>query len=346
MSEDHGPQTDPRRTFAATLPVRVAPRFVPLDLLAVVCDMLEDSGVTAVIDPELSVLEDEVVEGNRFFGRPQAAPKVALVINGVTIQVVGRDKPPFSPTDVGRLQYGDWTSGKDKIARARGYVVLTELEGGASTDLDFNYDRATAVTVVAAAIDRLIGAIGIVWHTSQRALPAEKLTPMFKDLLEGNAPVDLWIARLPLSDGTSGVATRGFYALLGAEIAVLSKRLSIDEAAQAASELATEILRGGEAPAHGERLHYERGVRFQVEHRAVGVDGGVPVVVLVDVSDARKAKPAAGNGPAAVLRPASVTSADVGVADTTLDGAGEGALAEGGESGTKTTGKFVASSGV
>lgn len=293
MPVDQGPQRDPRLTFAATLPVKVPPRFGAMELLAAVCDLLDGTGVTATIDPELTAIEEDV-GGSRFFGRPRAAPRIALNVNSVTVTVTGHDKPGLSPAELDRLDFGDWANGKERMARSRAHLILRELDGGASADLDLNYDRATALTVVATAINRLIGTIGMVWHTSDQVMSGELMPQMFKDLLDGTAPVQVWIARLPLPNGAKGVATRGFYSLLGAEIAVLSKQLSLSESGQAANVLAAEILRSGEAPSHGEKLHYDGGVRFVVEHRAVGIDGSVPVVVLADITNALGTAPSAG----------------------------------------------------
>ena len=292
MPVDQGPQNDPRLTFAATLPLKVPPRFAAMELLAVVCDLLDGTGVTATIDPELTAVEEEAA-GGRFFGRSQAPPRIALNVNSVTVTVIGHDKPGLSPDELDRLEFGDWTSGKERIARSRAHLILRELDGGTSADLDLNYDRATALTVVATAINRLIGTIGMVWHTSNQVMAGEQMPQMFTDLLAGTAPVEVWIARLPLPSGAKGVATRGFFPLLGAEIAVLSKQLTLAESGQAANDLAVEILRSGEAPSHGEKLFYDR-VRFVVEHRAVGVDGSVPVVVLAEIANVSGASASAG----------------------------------------------------
>ena len=44
--------------------------------------------------------------------------------------------------------------------------------------------------------------------------------------MDGDAPVPLWVSHPPLPNGAGGAATRGFYALLGAEIAVISDRMT------------------------------------------------------------------------------------------------------------------------
>ncbi len=142
------------------------------------------------------------------------------------------------------------------------------------------------MSVAAAAVDRLIGSVGLIWHTSRKAVASDEIPAIFKGLMDGTAPVKLWVSSLALPSGSKGSATRGFYGLLGAELAILSPEMTSDQASDVALELAAEIIRGGEAPAHGEKLQYGDGKRFRVEHRAIGVDGGVPIVVLTQLTDA------------------------------------------------------------
>ncbi|MEE8456373.1 MAG: hypothetical protein V3R90_16770 [Limibaculum sp.] len=84
--------------------------------------------------------------------------------------------------------------------------------------------------------------------------------------------------------GARGVATRGLYALLGAEIEVASRNLPVDAAFEVAQELAAEIFRTGKPPADGTRLGYDRATEFGVRYRRQGHAGAVPAVVLTQIT--------------------------------------------------------------
>ena len=140
------------------------------------------------------------------------------------------------------------------------------------------------MTVVAAAVAGLAGAVAVVWHTSRRAVPAEQLAPLVAALAQGQAPVPLWLGCVARPAGARGVATRGLYPLLGAEIEVASRDLPVDTAFEVALDLAAEIFRTGKPPADGARLGYDRTTEFGVRYRRQGHAGAVPAVVLTQIT--------------------------------------------------------------
>ena len=190
MAQGQTVKTDPRASFTATLPLRVPPRFTSMELLMMVCDMLEGTGVSAQVEPDLSIMEPET-EGSRFWSRPETPPRVGLTINGITLLIEGHDKPAFTSGDLDQLDFGKWVSGKDRLLRARAHVTIIEYNSGPTSDLDYNYDRAAAMSVAASAVDRLIGTVGLVWHTSSKVVASDEIAGMFKGLMAGSAPVGL-----------------------------------------------------------------------------------------------------------------------------------------------------------
>jgi hypothetical protein len=118
----------------------------------------------------------------------------------------------------------------------------------------------------------------IVWKTSRCALPAKRLTSLVAELAQGQAPMPLWLGCQGGTEGARGATTCGLYPLLGAEIEVVSPNLTAETAVTVALDLATEILRAGEPPAHGA----SRGA------------GSVPAVVLTHVKHLAEPKAAAG----------------------------------------------------
>jgi hypothetical protein len=295
MALDQTTQTDPRLAFAATLPLTALPRFSCMELLVTLCAMLEGTGVVATLDSELSKF-DEIPEAARFWNRQKAPPRVGLTVNGVTILVEGRDRAGFSPAELGRLDFRSWPDGDGRVSRARAHVAITEICTTGGDDLDHNYDRAAAVTIVAAAVARLTEAAAVVWHTSLCAVPAAQLPPLVAALAQGQAPVPLWFGCPGRPEGASGAATRGLYPLLGAEIEIASPDMPVNTAFALALDLVAEILRAGEAPEHGAWLDYDKNTEFGVRHQARSHAGAVPTVVLIHAT--RRVAPEATAGAA------------------------------------------------
>jgi len=274
---------EPRLTFAATLPLKVLPRFSCEQLLATVCGILEGTGVTAMLEPELTTFE-ESPEGNRGWSRPKTPPRAGLIVNGVTMTVEGHDRPAFRTAELARLDLRSWPEGGTRISRARAHVTISEVQAAGGSSLGRNFDRAAAVSVLAAAVTRLADAVAIVWHTSRRAMPAEQLAPLLAPMAQGQPPVPLWLGRVGWPAGTRGAATRGLYPFLGAEIEVASQDLPLSTAFEVVQELAVEIFRTGEFPAHGARLNYDGNTEFGVRHRASSPASARPAVVLTQVT--------------------------------------------------------------
>ena len=281
MALDQSVRSDPAPAFGATLPMTALPRFSGLELLAAVNKILQGAGVTATLEPELTTFDAS--PGERVWNRPKAPPRIGLSVNGVTILVEGHDRPAFRPSELARLDIRSWPEGRARVSRARCHVEITEVDTRSGSDLDHNYDRAVAVTVVA-AVAGLAGAAAVVWHASLRAVPAEQLAPLVAALAQGQAPVPLWLGCVARPAGARGVATRGLYPLLGAEIEVALWNLPVDAAFEVALELAAEIFDTGKPPAEGARLGYDRTTEFGVRYRPGNHVGAVPAVVLTQIT--------------------------------------------------------------
>ena len=139
----------------------------------------------------------------------------------------GRGGGGCGSTDLGRRGGWAWPEGRGRISRARTHVEITEVQAAGGSDRDHNYDRAAAVTVVAAAVAGPVGAVAVVWHASRRAVSAEQLAPLVAALAQGQAPVPPWLGCVARPAGARGVATRAPYPLLGAESAVAARPLPV-----------------------------------------------------------------------------------------------------------------------
>jgi hypothetical protein len=277
MSPDQSERSDSKLAFAATLPLKTLPRFSCTELLAAVCEQLDGTGVTAVLDTEFTTYEAPPDDA-RVWNRSKAPPRAGLIVNGVVMLVEGHDRAGLSTADLAQLDIRSWPEARARLLRSRAHVEITEVRAVTGSDLDHNYDRATAVTIVAAAVARLANAVAVVWRSSGCAVPVGQFDPLVTALTGGQAPLPLWLGRM---ERPAGAMTRGFYPLLGAEIEITSPDLTGDAAFEVAMDLVAEILRSGEPPAHGAWLGYDANTAFSVRHRASGNGGGAPTVVLM-----------------------------------------------------------------
>jgi len=287
MPFDTQSRPDKRQAHGATLPMKALPRFLPTDLVAVVNQMLAGSNATVVPEPTLTTI-DETPAYARFWARPKTPPTVGLTVNGITIAVTGHDRPAFRLEDLPRIDAAAWPGGRSALARGRAHIEISEVRATLSADLDHNHDRAVAVTIVAAAVARLVETIGIVWHASRRCLPADRLPDLVRGLDEGRAPVLLWLgceAVLARAGRPAGLTTRGLYPLLGAEIEVSESGLSHAAALDIALDLAEQVIGAGTPPGHGVRLNFGPGRDFLVRHLPRGCGNDVPALILVPEMD-------------------------------------------------------------
>lgn len=287
MAFDSTPRLEKRLAHGATLPMKQLPRFLPTDLVAVVNQMLVGTSASAVLEPTLTTI-DQTPAYARFWARPKTPPTVGLTVNGITVAVTGHDRPAFRLEDLPRIDAGGWQGGRSELARGRAHIEISELRPTLSADLDHNHDRAVAVTIVAAALARLVETIGIVWHASRRCLPADRLPDLVRDLKEGRAPVSLWLSCetvLAKIGRPDGLTTRGLYPLLGAEIEVSDPDLPHASALDIALDLAERVIGAGMPPGHGSRLSFGVGRDFLVRHLPRGCGNEVPVLILVPEHD-------------------------------------------------------------
>jgi len=287
MALDQSARSDPKPAFAATLPLQALPCFSGVELLAAANEILNGTGATATLDPDRTTFDESCTDA-RVWNRPKAPLRIGLTVNGVAMQVEGRDRPAFRPPDLARLDIRSWPEGRARISRARTHIEITEVRAVSGSDLDHNYDRAAAVTVAAAAVAGLVEAAAVVWYPSRRAVPAEQLASLVVALAAGQAPVALWlgcVSRPAGTRGARGAVTRGLYPLLGAEIEIASPDLPGDTAFEVALELAAEMLRTGKPPEDGARLGYDRTTEFGVGYRRHGHAGAVPAVVLTQLTE-------------------------------------------------------------
>ncbi len=286
MAPDCAAQLDFGLTFGATLPLKALPRFSSEELLVAVNCILIGAGAMVELQPELTAPEKSSDDG-RVWHRAKAPPRIGLSVNSVTIQIEGHDRLAYDSSDLTQLDTRSWTDGRERISRTRAHVLISEVWTMGGSDFDHNFDRAAAVTVVVEAVARLTEAIGVVWHTSGRAVPIDQFTPLFTALMEGQAPIQLWLGCSGGQERAAGATTRGLYPLLGAEIEVASTDLAPEIAVEVALDVVGEIFRTGSPPAKDIQIDFNKIHAFSVDYR-VGARkprnvGDMPKVVLTQV---------------------------------------------------------------
>jgi hypothetical protein len=291
MGSDRRVWPDDGLNFAVTLPLRALPRFPAVELLAAVNGLIWSAGAAAQLVPDLTVFDDDDTTG-RFWHRPKAPPRIGLTLNGVTLSIQGYDRPGFRIAELEALDDRDWPDGREKVARARAHLKITEVGPANGFDFDQNYDRAAVMTVVAQAAAKLAQAVGIVWHSSRRAMPVERLEPMVTALVDEQPPVSLWLG-CSTRRSAGRMLTRGLYPLLGAEVEVASAALTEEAAREVALALAADILDSGRVPAENETIDYDRQTVLHIGYRQGG-DTTVPAIVLTQIPRQSDLEPAAG----------------------------------------------------
>jgi len=271
MTAEGASQGGPMLAFAATLATRELPRFTSNDLVVTVNRMLEPTGVTATLLPDLTS-EDISSDPTRIWNRGKSPPKIGLRLNGVTIEIKGEDRAGFTAGDVARIDARSWRNGRELLGRSRAHVTVTELFARAGSGIDENFDRAAAITVVTVAVARLVDAIGVVWQPSRCAVASPDLAEMLSALEKGKAPAYLWIGsdQEPAPRGAPATRTVGLTSLIGVEIEVGGQGVSAETGFGMAVELAGAILRAGELPEPGEVLDFGRDAIFAVQRRSGG----------------------------------------------------------------------------
>ncbi|HSF94686.1 MAG TPA: hypothetical protein VLA52_06625 [Thermohalobaculum sp.] len=283
MILDHNGHADRRPGHTATLPMKSLPRFTPHQLLHVLSKLIAGTGAEVDLEPSLTSYEEEPGAGG-VWSRASAPPAVGINLNGVTIAVIGYDRPAFDTAEIAGLDAKYWPGAHGAIGRCRAHVEVAEVHARISSDLDQNHDRALALTLVSIAVARLVDVAGIVWHASLRCLPRAELLSLADDLATGTAPVNLWVGADRFGAGdrrSAGVVTRGLYQILGAELEVGQDSFPSEVAFEIALDLAERIITDGTLPEHASRLSFGLGREFVVRHMPRGHGNDAPVLALV-----------------------------------------------------------------
>ena len=269
--------------FLALLVTRAVPRFAPVELVAAVNRLLRDTGIEAGIVHELTEFPPEA-GSNRIWHRGHNPPRVGLMIGDFILTIEGHDVPALPRSKAPALDLAKWPTGAEQLARTRAHLRVTEAGETPGGDIELAHDRAAAITLVSTAAAGLVGAAGVIWATSLRALPGVGLDGALTLLKAGRSPLDLWLATIRTTAGAT--LTRGLLPFAGIEIGVGDTELEPEAATALARELAGEILATGQLPAADMVLGHESGRRYRVGYQPAGTGGAaVPLLILARIRD-------------------------------------------------------------
>lgn len=181
---------------------------------------------------------------------------VAITIAPVRLKDMEGLASFFSPND------WEW-AGKD-VKRHKAHVAIYDFgfEPGteAPTGLDAAYNRATAVTSVAAALREELGALAVCWHAASNALRPEGLDAARQELMKGHAPGDLWLRLYrtePLQGYHPGAITLGLNPFCGYEVEVTSSEIDIRDSQHFARQVALDVIDRGRMVGPGDVVEHD-----------------------------------------------------------------------------------------
>jgi len=210
-----------------------------------------------------------------------------LSLDGVKLSVLVVD----TPAPAGVLQSGPfanplWPNAEKEAARHKAHIVVVGLED--PIDREAAHAKARAVTVTAAALARIVPAIGVTWVDGANLVPSAAFLQMTKDIGGAGAnAVPFWV-RIMLARGenapdgkpTVKAGTLGLRIFGLRELEYAAAPLDPGFIMQHAYSIAEYLLRSGKRLADGETIGVEGEARFAVSLADAGDFVSSPIARL------------------------------------------------------------------
>jgi hypothetical protein len=218
---------------------------------------------------------------------PAVDPGIEMLsIDGEKLSVLVVDAPaPAGVLEAGPFLNPLWPNAETEAAH-KAHIVIVGLQD--PTDRDAALAKARAVTLIAAAIARLVPAVGATWADAANLVRASAFVEMTKDIgqPDGNA-VPFWV-RIMLAKGeaklfgkpTMSAATLGLRIFGSRELEYAPAALDPGFLIQHAYSIAEYLLTSGRRLADGETLGVEGEAEFTISHADAGDFVPVPVARL------------------------------------------------------------------
>ena len=149
-----------------------------------------------------------------------------------------------------------WKGGISGMTAHKAHIIVSETDATAgNTSTDAMFDRATAVTLAAAAVADMPGAQGVIWLPARNSLPVSTFGSEMERFMDGQAPLLFWVRSQSLPPPAQsehdfgagdelepGIATVGLTAFMGAEIIAPPSYCDRDVALDYAFGLASAVI--------------------------------------------------------------------------------------------------------
>lgn len=177
-----------------------------------------------------------------------------------------------------------WPEARATIEASRAHVVIAGLRP--KTTHEDVFDRALAVTVIAAALALHLPVTAAIFADSARVVPQGEVIEAANGLAERCVPAELWANIHFYNDEKRGkprigAATRGLAPFVGRELELQPSALDLMGVAQRMLGLSEYLITHGPVIGDGETVGLTPDEQIKVRHRARGRWSAAPVLELV-----------------------------------------------------------------
>jgi hypothetical protein len=209
---------------------------------------------------------------------PAVDPEIEMVsLNGEKLSVLVVDAPaPAAVLHPGPFANPLWPNAEQEAAGHKAHIVVIGLQD--SVDRDAALAKARAVTLLTAAIARLVPAIGVTWADGANLVRAAAFAEMTKNVGQPGAnAVSFWV-RIMLARGDAGpdgkptmkAGTLGLRIFGLRELEYAPAPLDPGFIIRHAYSIAEYLLSSGKRLADGETIGVEGQARFKISHTDAG----------------------------------------------------------------------------
>jgi hypothetical protein len=219
---------------------------------------------------------------------PSADPGIEMLsLNGEKLSVLVVDAPaPAAILQPGPFPNPLWPNAEKEAAQHKAHILVIAFEDPA--DRDAALAKARTVTLLTAAIARLVPAIGVDWADGANLVRAAAFAEMTKSIGQPGAnSVPFWVRMIlvkgdagPRGEPTLKAGTTGLRVFGLRELEYAAAALDPRFIMQHAYSVAEYLLSSGKRLADGETIGVEGQTRFNISHADAGDFVSFPIARL------------------------------------------------------------------
>jgi hypothetical protein len=214
--------------FGAAIPL---PKPVKLDQDTMMGGLREVVGQAGA---RVRLIDDDSGRRGLLAGLRARPAGITCEIAGVRLSVTASPRPLCDAAAMHSfINPAVWRGSVAGLKAHRAHLLIAEEDGNPGSGADAMFDRATAVTLAAAAVASMIEAEGVIWLPARNTLPIGAFGTEMERFIDGQAPLQFWVRCQVLPAPVQaehefgqlsgpvlhpGVATIGLAAFIGAEI--------------------------------------------------------------------------------------------------------------------------------